>query len=240
LTVAKTRQCPVYPIWVSGQEWIDCVPFDMVNYQYIDCRAHEYGAGILRILEILGGTKRSVPIPEGFFGVKLPSNQVVTFQHRTFRDVNEFLTQLYVNYVRWAYEPYTCGVAWVLINSDTKRLAVPWFWLYPQNRYRSLHDIDLNWKTLHLAEYGINPGTRWEITKGSISAAGFALKTISIFNQLNSKQSISEAHRLHNNYLVKSVEAESVDLATFPFSIIIGMSALGFRWAFVEAETKQP
>jgi hypothetical protein len=96
LTVAKTRQCPVYPIWVSGQEWIDCVPFDMVNYQYIDCRAHEYGAGILRILEILGGTKRSVPIPEGFFGVKLPSNQVVTFQHRTFRDVNEFLTQLYI------------------------------------------------------------------------------------------------------------------------------------------------
>jgi formylglycine-generating enzyme required for sulfatase activity len=56
LAVAKDYGRPVYPLWVSGKQWIDCVPMDMSKVQYIDGRGDAYPAAIPQIIEALGGT----------------------------------------------------------------------------------------------------------------------------------------------------------------------------------------
>ena len=31
----------IYPIWIGGTEWTDCVPIDFINTQYIDMRGEK-------------------------------------------------------------------------------------------------------------------------------------------------------------------------------------------------------
>jgi hypothetical protein len=47
LNLAK-RYLPkhIYPIWLDGDDWSDCVPIDFINTQYIDMRKGKYNAGL--------------------------------------------------------------------------------------------------------------------------------------------------------------------------------------------------
>jgi hypothetical protein len=42
LALANERGCPVYPIWASGESWLDCVPLGMGKIQYQDVRGERY------------------------------------------------------------------------------------------------------------------------------------------------------------------------------------------------------
>jgi hypothetical protein len=36
----------IYPVWVDGSDWSDCVPIDFINTEYIDMRGEQYEEGL--------------------------------------------------------------------------------------------------------------------------------------------------------------------------------------------------
>lgn len=52
----------IYPVWVSGAEWTDCVPIDFINTQNIDVRGEKYAEGLNTLVSTLKKVKeRSLP-----------------------------------------------------------------------------------------------------------------------------------------------------------------------------------
>lgn len=43
----------IYPIWIDGAEWSDCVPIDFINTQYIDMRGESYKTGLNMLIKAL-------------------------------------------------------------------------------------------------------------------------------------------------------------------------------------------
>src|SRR5260370_32564526 len=43
----------VYPIWMDGTEWSDCVPLDFIDTQYIDVRGESYAPGLDTLVQVL-------------------------------------------------------------------------------------------------------------------------------------------------------------------------------------------
>ncbi len=43
----------IYPIWIDGTDWSDCVPIDFINTQYIDMRREKYSAGLNTLINAL-------------------------------------------------------------------------------------------------------------------------------------------------------------------------------------------
>jgi hypothetical protein len=50
LQVAKRLGRQIFPVWAAGDHWVDCVPLDLVNYQYIDCRSHPPDEGFAQLV----------------------------------------------------------------------------------------------------------------------------------------------------------------------------------------------
>lgn len=53
LKIASTQERPVYTVWARGEDWIECVPLEMVNAQYVDCRNEEYARGLKLLTDTL-------------------------------------------------------------------------------------------------------------------------------------------------------------------------------------------
>jgi hypothetical protein len=60
LNLAK-RYLPknIYPIWIDGNVWSDCVPIDFINTQYIDMRRGKYYAGLQTLINVLESAEAS-------------------------------------------------------------------------------------------------------------------------------------------------------------------------------------
>lgn len=43
----------IYPIWMDGTEWSDCVPLDFIDTQYIDMRGESYAPGLDTLVQVL-------------------------------------------------------------------------------------------------------------------------------------------------------------------------------------------
>jgi hypothetical protein len=43
----------IYPVWIDGIDWSDCVPIDFINTQYIDMRKEKYEAGLNTLVNVL-------------------------------------------------------------------------------------------------------------------------------------------------------------------------------------------
>jgi transcriptional regulator with XRE-family HTH domain len=54
LGVAELYRRPLVPVWVAGEEWVDCVPLSLITVQYIDARAARYAAGLAELVAALG------------------------------------------------------------------------------------------------------------------------------------------------------------------------------------------
>ncbi len=54
LNLAK-RYLPrrIYPVWIEGTDWLDCVPLDFINTQYIDMRKGKYETGLNTLVNVL-------------------------------------------------------------------------------------------------------------------------------------------------------------------------------------------
>ena len=47
----------IYPVWMDGTEWSDCVPIDFINTQYIDMRGEKYASGLNTLTKVLKKAK---------------------------------------------------------------------------------------------------------------------------------------------------------------------------------------
>ena len=54
----------IYPVWVKGTEWSDCVPIDFINAEYIDIRGGKYAAGLDELVRMLKKAKKLYPYPQ--------------------------------------------------------------------------------------------------------------------------------------------------------------------------------
>jgi hypothetical protein len=169
LRIAQSRSVDIYPIWIDGDEWIDCAPLEFCQAQYIDCRSTNYDAGlrtivaqlIRRIKEVTpshyiasrtrnaasrtrnaGVWRRAswhgIDIPRNSILVVLPEastsagdDRAVIVNLLAYDSVQALLDDLYVNYLRELYEPFTYGSSWVLFEDSFRNglVFVDWTWL---------------------------------------------------------------------------------------------------------------
>jgi hypothetical protein len=56
----------IYPVWVDGTDWPDCVPIDFINTEYIDMRGEQYEEGFKVLVKMLQKAKEqpSPPPPD--------------------------------------------------------------------------------------------------------------------------------------------------------------------------------
>ena len=50
----------IYPIWIDGTDWSDCVPIDFINTQYIDMRKEKYAMGLDILIDNLKKAQASL------------------------------------------------------------------------------------------------------------------------------------------------------------------------------------
>jgi hypothetical protein len=50
----------IYPVWIDGTDWSDCVPIDFINTQYIDMRQEKYETGLNTLINALKRAEASL------------------------------------------------------------------------------------------------------------------------------------------------------------------------------------
>jgi hypothetical protein len=53
LNVAESKGRQIYPVWIDGTDWADCIPLGMTYAQYIDARENQREEGIAKLCELL-------------------------------------------------------------------------------------------------------------------------------------------------------------------------------------------
>jgi hypothetical protein len=49
LVLARTQDLPIYPLWIEGDNWPDCITLDLIFTQYIDVRGQREPEGIKQL-----------------------------------------------------------------------------------------------------------------------------------------------------------------------------------------------
>ncbi|HEY8286459.1 MAG TPA: TIR domain-containing protein, partial [Chloroflexota bacterium] len=62
LRIAELYRRRVYPIWIDGEEWIECVPLGWGGLQYLDARGARYDTAITSLVAAVS-KMRDLPIP---------------------------------------------------------------------------------------------------------------------------------------------------------------------------------
>jgi hypothetical protein len=63
VAIAKDAKKPIYPLWVAGESWIDCIPMGLGSTQNVDLRGEHYAKNLLRLIDTLNNeSAESKPI----------------------------------------------------------------------------------------------------------------------------------------------------------------------------------
>ena len=234
LSVARIRNRPIFPIWVKGENWIDCVPLDMVNYQYIDCRMEQYGGGFGRVLEIL---QQITGTSDELLSISLPTHEKIQVNPAMFHSFANFLNYVYGNYLIDWYPPLTYGTQWVLGNIASKRLAVPWLWLSLDNE-TPLSKIYSKYGSLSLDEYGIVPNSEWAVWEATrVKCAGVATNNPSLADTLLAEYNQRDIWVLHSKQCLKIKKSDEVIVNDYRFHFVIALFGTTYdRVAFVDTD----
>jgi|GEM_PF-1103522 len=54
----------IYPVWMDGTNWSDCVPIDFINTQYVDMRGEKYEGGFRALVAVLQKAKEQPSPPQ--------------------------------------------------------------------------------------------------------------------------------------------------------------------------------
>jgi transcriptional regulator with XRE-family HTH domain len=63
LRIAELYRRPVYPLWVSGREWMECVPIGWGSAQRLDARGPAYDGALRELMALLHQAVRQVVAP---------------------------------------------------------------------------------------------------------------------------------------------------------------------------------
>jgi len=171
---AQKYKCTILPLWIQGDDWLDCVPMDLINTQYIDARDEKLEMGIHRAIKsIVDIVERIFPRHfehnteiehPNFIQVQVDTSSYVYFSPLSFHSVEELLNELYLNFLFERYPPYTYGEIWVLTARNIyKRVILPHEWLLQENRNKAVVEFMPSWSHYKLQDIGLNAGTKWKI-----------------------------------------------------------------------------
>jgi hypothetical protein len=245
ITLAKSRKCPIYPLWIDGKEWIECVPLEMVNYQYTDCRANLYSTNLPQIIDTLNDAIKSRQtvkastiyehVPGNYFSILLPSGKTIYISMEAMTSM-WFLDVIYLRYLSHLYQPFTYGQDWILINEDTHQVAAPWAWF--ANLYRPIVDVDATWSITPLEKTGFYAGTHWLIRDPrTMLLAGFAIQDKNLYQKLSSINSTRNAVKAYLAGDLKAEKPEKVYINHYAFSIILAVEEeVNANQAFIQSE----
>ncbi|MFC1637065.1 toll/interleukin-1 receptor domain-containing protein, partial [Planctomycetota bacterium] len=205
LHVAQHHDCVVIPIWIEGENWVNCVPLSFFSHEHIDARNERFDNAI-RILtreleEIIASRLPRLSVvesisdcPMAWTPIVLPTirgqgfdpyeagalwdpcynesllpegNRIVAANMIKYSSFEEFLYDLYTNYLREIYEPYSYGADWVLAKASifVTILALPWQWIRHKRTRRLIEVIpEYTELTTPIATFGLDkprkPGRR--------------------------------------------------------------------------------
>jgi hypothetical protein len=199
LSLARAANCTIYPLWSDGDEWIDCVPFDLASAQRIDCRENNFAHGMDRLIQLLRKRIASalpahclVPdtarterhsLPAGCLSIDVPRQTSMTFDRRiqinllAYGSLQEMMDTVYMSYLTELFEPYTYGNQWVLVARESslgcgvRQIAVPRGWLVSRS-------LEAGWSArCSMTDLGLFPGTRWIVHHpAEVRALGIAMR----------------------------------------------------------------
>lgn len=234
LTVAKLLNRPIYPIWANGDNWIDCVPLDMANYQYIDSRGDNYQAGQNSLQKTLNSV---LDTSEGTITLGLPTHETVELNLAQFNNARDILNHIYLKHLQFWYEQLTYGTEWVLGNIHTKQLAVNWDWLTldkddAQQRMRYLSTAG----RVSLKDFGFENGSYWAVWSPKwIHRAGVAIRDVQLRHQILSKNGERDLWLLNKENMLKIVHPSEINIAAYPHHFVVAVFQTSKRrFAFVE------
>ena len=55
VALARAAKKPIYPLWVAGENYLDCVPMGLGSTQNADLRGDNYASGLARVIGVLHG-----------------------------------------------------------------------------------------------------------------------------------------------------------------------------------------
>lgn len=64
LAIAKAANHPLYPVWVDGTDWSDCIPMGMGSIQFVDLRNNAYEAGLSELVSVLSSAQMANSTPQ--------------------------------------------------------------------------------------------------------------------------------------------------------------------------------
>ena len=111
LRIAEAVRCPIYPVWVAGEEWIDAVPLGFGSTQYIDARSTRYETALRVIIDVL---KQSYPT-----ALQKPTTEVVSSPppHRNAHRLPHYISRRLVIGVGSGLVLAGIGATWWTIRS---------------------------------------------------------------------------------------------------------------------------
>ena len=59
VALAKQAGKAIYPAWVDGEDWLDCIPLGLGGTQYADLRGDAYTAGLMALVSAIRGESAS-------------------------------------------------------------------------------------------------------------------------------------------------------------------------------------
>lgn len=64
IAIAKMYNTIIYPLWVDGEKWLECVPIGTGEIQNIDLRNDRYESGFASVLTVLKTKEQSIAVPQ--------------------------------------------------------------------------------------------------------------------------------------------------------------------------------
>jgi hypothetical protein len=161
LALAKIYHRPIYPIWADGNQWIECVPLDMVNYQYVDGRGDYYSQGIK---ELISNLSKISDLSEGTIEFGLPTHEIIELNLAQFENTFSILSYIWLNYLQDWYEVMSYGKEWVIANVNTKQIALPWQWLKMDlTDPNAVYELSALSGAASYTQFGITRGSYWAV-----------------------------------------------------------------------------
>lgn len=222
LTVAKLLNRPIYPIWANGENWIDCVPLDMANYQYVDGRGDKYSSAKEALIKTLSTILDS---SEGKITLGLPTHETVELNLAQFGNAQDIMNFIYLSYLQGWYQPFTYSIDWILGNVHSKQLA-----LTSEMAKIGRADEESVYRSLQLArsisyqDFGIKANSYWAVWDATrIRKALVALHDTSLKDLILSEGGERHLHKLHEERRLTVKPIAEANFENYPTQFVMAV-----------------
>lgn len=221
LTVARLYQCPIYPIWAIGNDWIESAPLFMAQYQYADARDTNYRSGLETLLETL---YKVLDTSSGHITLSLPTHETVSLNLAQFEHALQLLTEVYLVYLTDWYEALSYGTEWVLVNVKTRQVALTWDWLELSSKNQDqLYQYYLNAGRMTYEDFGVGHDSHWAVW----DATRTPLTGIAVNDKALMQRILARDGEWHLDSLAHEGRLEKVGLQSF--------KPAGYQYHFIYA-----